>query len=421
MLFYTYIVGNAEEIQIHFTGKGRIEMYEVELNMYQAAAVAAVVLLLGKAMIKKIPLLSKYCIPEPVAGGVVFAVLHTLLRSVGILEVSFDGTLQTFFMMLFYCTAGFTASFRLLKKGGIQVMLFLALAGIMCILQDGTGSAIAGSFGLDPRLGLAAGSIPLVGGHGTAGSFGPALEEAGVFGANAVAIASATFGLVAGCVIGGPIAYRRIRQFHLESGEKAAALADLQSPEKERKLLDSGRFLDAALLLAITVGLGTVLAVFLNMLMTFPTYMGPLVMGAIMRNVLDGFKSDIPTDEISTIGGMSLSLYLGLAMMSLKLWQLAALAVPMVVMLLAQTVLTALFAYFIVFHMLGRNYDAAVMTTGFCGFGMGATPNAMANMQAVTSQYGPAPTAFFVVPIVGSLFIDVVNSLIITVFMNILH
>lgn len=392
-------------------------MYEIELNMYQATAVAALVLLLGRLLVSKIELLRRYCIPEPVAGGVVFALVHLALRQAGILEISFDATLQTFFMTVFFCSVGFTACFRLLKKGGVQVILFLAIAAVMCILQNGLGAGIAGIFGLDPRLGLATGSIPMVGGHGTAASFGPVLEEAGVVGANAVAIASATFGLVAGCMIGGPIAVSHIKKNKLHSLETATGAKEVTVDRNEvTNAIDSKRFLDAALYLAVAIGAGTIVSVWLGKLMTFPSYIGAMVVAAIIRNVVDATGKDMPMEEISTIGSFSLSLFLGLAMMGLKLWQLADLAIPMVVMLIAQTILMIVFAYFVVFNLLGRNYDAAVMTSGFCGFGMGATPNAMANMQAITNKYGPAPTAYFVVPLVGSLFIDFVNALIITTF-----
>lgn len=403
-------------------------MMLIELNMYQAAAVAALVLLLGRFLVSKFAFLTKYCIPEPVVGGVIFAVVHVILRSAGILEISFDATLQTFFMTVFFCSVGFTACFRLLKKGGVQVFLFLAIAILMVILQNGLGAALASLFNLDPRLGLATGSIPMVGGHGTAGAFGPVLEEAGVVGANAVAIASATFGLVAGCMIGGPIAYRHIHSKGLKSTETATGSNEVTVDKNDvTGAIDSRRFLDAALYLAVAIGVGTIVSTLLQKItimgqpMSFPSYIGAMVVAAVIRNVVDVSQKDMPMEEISTIGSFSLSLFLGLAMMGLKLWQLAELALPMVVMLAAQTVLMAIFAYFVVFNLLGRNYDAAVMTTGFCGFGMGATPNAMANMQAVTSKYGPAPTAYFVVPLVGSLFIDFANTIIITLFMNFLH
>ena len=396
-------------------------MYAIQLDMYQAAAVAALVLLLGRFLVRNLDLLRRYCIPEPVAGGVVFALAHLALRQAGILEISFDSTLQTFFMVVFFCSVGFTACFRLLKKGGLQVLLFLGIAVMMCVLQNGLGAFIASAFGLDPRLGLATGSIPMVGGHGTAASFGPLLEKAGVSGASAVAIASATFGLVAGCVIGGPTAVSRIRQKNLHSFETATGSNEVVVDKNEvTGAIDSGRFLNAALCLALAIGAGTVVSAWLNKVFTFPIHIGAMLVAAFIRNTTDMAGKEIPMEEISTIGSFSLSLFLGLAMMGLKLWELADLAVPMVVMLVAQTVLMMVYAYFVVFNLLGKNYDAAVMTSGFCGFGMGATPNAMANMQAITQKYGPAPTAYFVVPLVGSLFIDFMNTIIITSFLNLL-
>ena len=393
-------------------------MKTIQLDMYQATAVAALVLLLGRVLVSKIAVLRKYCIPAPVVGGFLYAIVHTIVRGMGILEIQSDMTLKNVFMVAFFCSVGFTASFKMLKKGGIQTIVFLALAAVMCIIQNVAGAGLATVFGLDPRLGLATGSIPMVGGHGTAGSFGPLLESLGVANAEVVAIASATFGLVAGCAIGGPIATAKIRKFKLGAAADAAAAETVV--EEEDSSLDSKNILNALLYLIVAIGLGTIVSMFLGKLMTFPFYIGAMLVGAIIRNIADAQNKELPMDEIGSIGGASLSVFLGLAMIDMKLWQLAELAVPMIVMLVAQTLIMFLYAYFVVFNVLGKTYDAAVMTSGFCGFGMGATPNAMANMQAITGQYGPAPTAFMVVPLVGSLFIDFVNATIITTFVNIL-
>ena len=394
-------------------------MKVIELDMYQATAVAAIVLLLGRILVDKIAILRKYCIPAPVVGGFIYAILHLVVRSAGILEISADMTLKNVFMVAFFCSVGYTASFKMLKKGGIQTIVFLLLAVVMVILQNCLGAGLASAFGLDPRLGLATGSIPMVGGHGTAGSFGPMLEELGVANANVVAIASATFGLVAGCAIGGPIAYNKIHKFNLKSAALDTTIEEMVEKD-ETGAIDSKQFLDAFLYLIIAIGAGTVVSMFLGKLMTFPFYIGAMLVGAVIRNVMDAMQKEIPMEEIGTLGGSCLSNFLGLAMIDMKLWQLAELALPLVVMLAAQTILMFVYAYFVVFNVLGRTYDAAVMTTGFCGFGMGATPNAMANMQAVTGQYGPAPTAFMVVPLVGSLFIDFCNASILTAFINFL-
>jgi len=389
----------------------------IELDLYQATAVAALVLLLGRVLVSKIAILRKYCIPAPVVGGFIYAILHTILRGMGILEIQGDMTLQSVFMTAFFCSVGFTASFRMLKKGGVQTVIFLGLAAAMVVLQNVLGAGLAGVFGLDPRLGLATGSIPMVGGHGTAGSFGLLLEGLGVANANVVAIASATYGLVAGCVIGGPIASSKIRKFKL--GSAASGSSTEEAAEEEAKL-SSPLILDGLLYLIIAIGFGTLVSAVLGKFMTFPSYIGAMLVGAIIRNVADMQGKEIPMEEISSLGGAALSVFLGMAMIGMKLWQLAELAVPLVVMLLAQTILMFVYANFVVFNVLGKSYDAAVMTSGFCGFGMGATPNAMANMQAITSQHGPAPTAYMVVPLVGSLFIDFVNASILTGFINFL-
>ena len=382
-------------------------MKTIELDMYQATAVAALVLLLGRVLVAKISILRRYCIPAPVVGGFLYAIVHTIVRGMGILEISCDMTLKNVFMVAFFCSVGFTASFRMLKKGGVQTVVFLALSAVMVILQNVLGA------------GLATGYIPMVGGHGTAGSFGPLLEELGVANASVVAIASATYGLVAGCVIGGPIATAKIRKYKLSAVAEAATKTETVETD-ETGAIDSARILDGLLYLIVAIGAGTIVSMFLGKFKTFPFYIGAMLVGAIIRNIMDVQNKEIPMEEISTLGGASLSVFLGLAMIDMKLWQLAELAVPMVVMLLAQTVLMFFYANFVVFNVLGKSYDAAVMTSGFCGFGMGATPNAMANMQAITGVYGPAPTAFMVVPLVGSLFIDFVNATILTGFISFL-
>ena len=361
-------------------------MKTIELDMYQATAVAALVLLLGRVLVAKISILRRYCIPAPVVGGFLYAIVHTIVRGMGILEISCDMTLKNVFMVAFFCSVGFTASFRMLKKGGVQTVVFLALSAVMVILQNVLGAGLASVFGLDPRLGLATGSIPMVGGHGTAGSFGPLLEELGVANASVVAIASATYGLVAGCVIGGPIATAKIRKYKLSAVTEAATKTETVETD-ETGAIDSARILDGLLYLIVAIGAGTIVSMFLGKFMTFPFYIGAMLVGAIIRNIMDVQNKEIPMEEISTLGGASLSVFLGLAMIDMKLWQLAELAVPMVVMLLAQTVLMFFYANFVVFNVLGKSYDAAVMTSGFCGFGMGATPNAMANMQAITGVY----------------------------------
>ena len=393
-------------------------MMVIQLDMFQACALGAIVYCIGRFLVKKISFLSKYCIPAPVAGGIVFALAHLALYAGGILELSFDTTIQTVLMTVFFCSVGFTACFRLLKKGGLQVAIFLVLSIIMCVIQNGVGSGLAAAFGLDPLLGLCMGSMPLVGGHGTSGSFGPLLEETyGVSGALTVALAAATYGLVSGSMMGGPIARARIEKLKLKSTAREEGTFD----EDANTVIDGQKFTSAAAFLAVAIGIGTlVFAFFKNIGLTMPAYIGAMLIAAAIRNIWDVKHADLPLEEIDTLGGLSLSLYLSMAMMGLKLWQLAALALPMIVILLAQTLVMFLYANFVIFNAMGRDYESAAMTSAFCGFGMGATPNAMANMKALSEKYGPAPRAFFIVPLVGSLFVDFFNSLILAGFMNFL-
>lgn len=393
-------------------------MTVINLDLYQTCALGALVYCLGHFLVRKFSFLSRYCIPAPVAGGIIFAFLHLAIYMSGIVEISFDTTLQSVFMTIFFCSIGFTACFRLIKKGGIQVVFFLVLAILICVIQDVVGSGLAAVFGLDPLLGLCMGSMPLVGGHGTSGSFGPLLEnDYAVAGAATVALAAATYGLVSGSMMGGPIARRRVETLHLKptAAQEGNETAEVAPP------VDGQVFTTAAIFLAIAIGLGTFIYDFFKSInLTFPTYIGAMLAAAAIRNIWDVRKKELPMVEIDALGGLSLNLFLSMAMMSLKLWELAALAVPMIVILLVQTVVMFLYANFVVFNVMGHDYEAAAMTTAFCGFGMGATPNAMANMRALVERYGPAPRAFFIVPLVGSLFVDFFNSSILAAFINIL-
>ena len=395
-------------------------MNVIEVNMYQAAGLAVLMLVIGRMLVARIEFLRKYCIPAPVVGGLIFAILHVILRSMGILEFNMDTTLQTVFMTAFFCSVGYMAAFKELKKGGIGVVKFLVLAILMCCIQDLVGGFGAKIFGLDGKLGLAMGSIPLVGGHGTAGSFGPFLEDMGVANATTVAVAAATYGLIAGCMIGGPIATSKIRKMGLKSSAIESTATAEVSVDQDTGAMDEGNLMDAAIYIVIAVGLGTIVAALLGKLITLPGYIGAMIVGAIIRNVQESRGVKMPMGEMGALGNICLSIFLGLAMINLKLWQLVSLALPMIVILLIQTVIMFLYASFVVFNIMGRDYDAATISSGFCGFGMGATPNAMANMQAITNQYGPAPVAFMIVPLVGSLFIDFFNAAIITAFANFL-
>jgi ESS family glutamate:Na+ symporter len=409
-------------------------MIQLTLDMYQTAGVAMLLYVLGRYLTNRIDFLKRCCIPAPVVGGLIFAILHLILHMAGILELSFDSNVKNYFMTLFFTSVGYTACFRLLKKGGPKVVTFLLVSIVMVCMQNVLSSILAGVFGWDLRLGLCTGSIPMVGGHGTAGSYGPMMEEMGIANANVIAIAAATYGLVAGSLMGGPVGRSIIEKYHLKSNETDTGLeagddvsaADLEKSER----VDTESFTNAAILLIVAAGLGTILTAALNGIQidignfhfsfTFPTYIGAMLIAAVIRNFCDAKHIILPSKALDIWGNVSLSIFLAIALMSVSLWQLAEVAGPMIVMLIAQTVLMFVVARFVVFNVMGRDYEAAVMTAAFCGFGMGATPNAMANMQAVTKRYGPAPQAFFIVPLIGSLFIDFFNGLILTGFLNIL-
>ena len=409
-------------------------MPQIALNMYQTAAIAMMLFVLGRFLTNRVEFLRKCCIPAPVVGGLIFAIVHLCLYMGGIVEFTFDSNVKDFFVMtLFFTSVGYTACFRLLKKGGKKVITFLLVAIVMVCLQNVLSSVLAGVFGWDLRLGLCTGSIPMVGGHGTAGSYGPLMESMGIESANVIAIAAATYGLVAGSLMGGPTARGIINKYNLKSteSETGVELNDMSEADREKaERVDVDSFTNAAILLIVAAGLGTLLTSALNGIQinignfhfsfTFPTYIGAMLIAAVIRNFCDAKHIVMPSRALDLWGNVSLSIFLAIALMSVALWQLASVAVAMIVMLAAQTILMFFFARFVVYNIMGRDYEAAVMTAAFCGFGMGATPNAMANMQAVTKRYGPAPQAYFVVPLVGSLFIDFFNGLIITGFLNIL-
>ena len=392
----------------------------LNLDIYQTAAVAVFVYALGSFVKKKIDFFNKYCIPASVIGGILFALLTLGLNLTDTMTVVTDTTLQNIFMTLFFTSVGYTASFKLLKKGGVQVLLFLIVASALIVIQNLVGVSLASLLGLDPLMGLCVGSVPLVGGHGTSGAFGPMLEQQfGVSGAATVSIAVATFGLIIGGIIGGPVAKRRVRKHNLVAENVATQTEEYG--DRSEKPHSAEEFMKAFFILFVAAGIGSVISTLIQKTgVTFPSYIGAMLAAALLRNLSDTTgKLTIVEDIVSMLGNACLTLYLAMALMSLRLWELANLALPMIVILLAQTIIMALFAYYLVYNVMGRNYEAAVMSSAACGFGMGATPNAIANMQAITDVYGPAPRAFFVVPLVGSLFVDFVNSGVLTVFINI--
>jgi ESS family glutamate:Na+ symporter len=322
-------------------------------------------------------------------------------------------------MVFFFTSVGFQANLKILKTGGKSLLLFLVLVIILIIGQNILAVGLSKVLSLDALVGLCTGSIPMVGGHGTAGAFGPVLEDFGLVGATTVCTAAATYGLISGSLIGGPIANRLILKYDLL---KTAVTDDdsLLVEDEAHHVRNLSNYAPATYQLVLAVGAGTLVSYFLSMTgMTFPIYIGAMIVAAVIRNVGEytGWF-EIHMGEINDIGGIMLSLFLGIAMITLKIWQLAELALPLLILLIGQTIFMYLYANFVIFNVMGRNYDAAVITAGTCGFGMGATPNAMANMQAICDKFAPSIKAYILIPIVGSLFADFINSLVITFFIN---
>ena len=389
-------------------------MTEIQLNMYHALALGAAMYALGLVLTKKIPVLSRFCIPAPLVGGLCFAVFNTILYATGTAVITFDDTLQTVFMIMFFTTVGFTVSIPLLFKSGKAVIMLLILSIVMIILQNAVGSGVMALMGKNPLFGLACGSISMIGGPGTAAGIGPDLDAAGAIGGTTVAVAAATFGLIFGSLLGGPIARKLIVKNHLR--DKVVEQVTEEDADDAHFITHSNNFVYGFLLMLFCVGVGSIVTAGLTKLFgfNFPIYIGSMLVAVAVRNVIDHFKiMEFPAAEISTMGNMFLAIFLSMALSGLKLWQLIDLALPMIICLMAEVVLMVIFSWLVVFPIMGRDYDAAMITAGFIGFGMGATSNAMANMQAVSRRYGPSPSAYFVIPMVGGLFNDFFNAAII--------
>ena len=386
---------------------------EIQIDMYQTLSLSVVVLMLGQFLKQKINFLEKFCIPSPV--------LTCILYSTGVVEFTFDDTLREVCMVFFFTSVGFQANLKVLKSGGKALAIFLGLVIALIFMQNLLAVGVSHLIGLDSLVGLCTGSIPMVGGHGTAGAFGPVLEDFNVQGATTICTAAATFGLVAGSLIGGPIGKRLIEKKHLLDTIVTEDDSLLIEEEKKHER-HSNMYAAAVFQLILAVGLGTIISELLTKTgLTFPIYIGAMIVAAIIRNVGEySGKFDIYMGEINNLGGICLSLFLGIAMITLKLWQLAELALPLMILLGAQLLLIFLYTYFVVFRVMGKDYDAAVLAAGTCGFGMGATPNAMANMQVLCDRYAPSVKAYLLVPLIGSLFADFINSLVITLFINII-
>ena len=404
-------------------------MFELKMDMIQTISLSVILLIIGMRLRTKIKFFEKYCIPSPVIGGFLFSIIAFILKQTNIVTIKFETTLQTFFMVMFFTSVGFNASLKVLKKGGKKVLIFLFLAIGLCFAQNVVAIFLSQLIGINPLLGLMTGSTPMTGGHGTSAAIAPTIEALGIKGAGTVAIASATFGLIAGSMMGGPIANKLILKHKLLGNEtllheKHDYNSDIDENvlKKPEPALNAERFSMAFFFILIAMGIGSYLSIFITKLlpaMNFPIYIGPMIIAAIMRNISDNSEMfTAPTREISVLEDVSLNLFLAMALMSLKLWELIDLAIPMLILLVAQVVLIYLYLNFITFKAMGSDYDAAVIVSGHCGFGLGATPNGISNMKSVCEKYKYSKIAFFVVPVVGALFIDFANVSLITLFIS---
>ena len=400
-------------------------MLNIKMDMIQTVGLAVVILIIGRFLRKKVKFFETYCIPSPVIGGFLFAIINLFLRQMNLIIFEFDNTLQSFFMTLFFTSIGFNASWRLLKIGGRKVIMFLIVSIILVILQNILAVGIGYATGVDPLIALLTGSTAMTGGHGTAAAMAPIVEELGHTGAKSVAIAAATFGLIAGSSLGGPLANRLIKGKNLEVVAEEVDNEQVRNDEflfnNDVKKLDGESFAKAFFIILLAMFIGSYVSTFLNQFLKFPSYIGPMIVAAILRNISDHTtKFDLHYEEVHILEDVSLNLFLGMAMISLKLWELSSVAGQLAVLLLAQAVLAWIFIYFITFKLMGSNYDAAVLSAGHAGFGLGATPNGIANMQSVCDKYKYSHIAFFVMPIVGALFIDFFNVAIISGFFSFL-
>ncbi|HEX6038360.1 sodium/glutamate symporter [Longimicrobium sp.] len=406
----------------------------MKLDLIQTVAFAGVVLFLGYGIRRMIPPLARYNIPAPVIGGLIVAGLLTWARARGSTPIEFDTTLQSPLMVAFFTSIGFAASLRLLKVGGPQVLVFFAVATVFAIVQNVVGAGMATAMGLHPLFGVLTGSVTLTGGPATGLAFAPLFEASGVPGASTVAVASAMVGIVMGGVIGAPISTRLIERHKLRVAKSSPdyVAPTLATHVMEEQLADepakapagedeeSFVLLQSVVLILVAMWAGHWVSEWITTeTVRLPGYIGAMLVAAVIRN-LDDLTGRIKISQrvIDDIGNVALALFIVMALMTLKLWEIAGLALPMLAILAVQVLLIAVICVWPIFPLMGKDYESAVMSGGFCGFMLGTTANAMANMRSLVERYGPAPRAFLVVPMVGAFFIDFTNAVIVTVFVN---
>ena len=406
------------------------------INSYYTLIIATIVLLFGRYLVRKYRFLQDFNIPEPVAGDQAAVIIYALYLFNHV-SFAFDKSLREAFMLVFFSSIGLSADFSRLKAGGFPLIIFTIIVGVFIAVQNAVGVGLAVALDQNPLLGLVAGSITMTGGHGTAAGWGPDLEKIGLANATDIGIACATFGLVAGGLIGGPVARRLINKMKrqpletlddgsTDTGEDANDM--FEKPERKRLITASSAIDTLAMFAAclafaeIMDGIDKVYFKPVLAILDLPKFVWALAFGVVLRNVLTNvFRFNMFDRAIDVFGNASLSLFLAMALLDLKLWQLTALALPVTIILLVQTVVMALYATFVTYTLMGRDYDAAVLAAGHCGFGLGATPTAVANMQSVTERFGPSHKAFLIVPMVGAFLVDLINAGLLQTFVKAIH
>ncbi len=404
----------------------------ISVGPLESFLVAISVLFLGHFINGRFPVLSKFNIPEPIVGGLIVAFGITIAHFFDI-EFEFSLPLQNTLMLMFFSTVGLAANYTQLMKGGAKVFIFLAVASAYILIQNGVGVTLASTLGLDPLMGLIAGSITLSGGHGTGAAWSQTFaENYGIGNTLEIAMASATFGLIIGGIIGSPVAQKIINKHGIESEYGRGTHTHERFPELvtyneyEEDKVTAKKVIEVLSILLLCVTGAKYLEQFVSSFeikwLMIPDFVYALFIGVFITNVLELTKiHKVDAETVDILGTVSLSLFLAMALMSLKLWNIFDLAVPFLIILAVQSLVLGLFAYYVTFKVMGSNYDAAVMAGGHCGFGLGATPTAVMNMGTLVNKFGPSPQAFMVVPIVGAFFIDIVNLVILQGFISFIH
>ncbi|MBI5974290.1 sodium/glutamate symporter [Staphylococcus canis] len=399
----------------------------ITLDNITTLFIACLLLIIGQAIVNKVEIFNRLSIPSPVIGGLIFAIISAILSATGVLKIELDGKFfQDFFMLAFFTTIGLGASFKLLKLGGKVLIVYWILCGVLATFQNIIGVSLAKVLHIDPLLGLTAGAMSMEGGHGNAAAYGQTIQELGIESAVTAALAAATLGLVAGGLIGGPVVRYLIKKHDLKPAQADSVQKDYSEIDVNRRLkknfsLNEVFFIQISVIL-FCMALGTYLGNLFSEWsgINIPLYVASMFIAVIIRNISEFANLNLIDLKLTNqIGDISLSIFLSIALMSIKLTEIYNLALPLVVIVICQIIFVALFSIFIVFRLLGKDYDAAVMIGGFIGHGLGATPNAMANLDTITKKFGNSPRAYLVVPIVGAFLVDLLGVPIITFFINV--